>query len=75
MVLFGIFFVDKFMGLISYDVVVWIWWVFGIWKVGYVGMFDLMVIGFFVFGIEGVMWLFIYIVGVDKMYEVMICFG
>lgn len=72
---FGIVVIDKFVGMISYDVVGWCCCIFVIWWVGYVGILDLMVIGVLVIGIECVIKIFGLLMVVFKLYVVIICLG
>lgn len=65
----GVLFVDKLVGIILYDVVEFVRKVFNV-KVGYVGIFDLFVIGFLVILLGEVIKFFFFFISQEKIYIV-----
>lgn len=70
----GVLFVDKLVGIILYDVVEFVRKVFNV-KVGYVGIFDLFVIGFLVILLGEVIKFFFFFISQEKIYIVIMQFG
>lgn len=71
----GVLVIDKVVGLIFYDVVVFVCWFFKIKKVGYMGIFDFVVIGVFLFVFGKVIKVARFLSSASKFYHVVVWFG
>lgn len=71
----GVFFLYKLVGMILYDCVMKICKLLKMKKVGYMGMFDLEVLGVFLICVGRVIKIVEYLIEKFKMYDVEIMFG